>query len=71
MAKKKNLNAAKAGKLGGAARINALSHKQRAALGKRGGQARAKSLSAAERKRIARHAVAVREKRRAERRKNQ
>jgi hypothetical protein len=56
------------GKLGGKARMDALSHQERYELSAKGADARAKKLSAAQRSRIAKKAVQARERKRAERR---
>jgi len=67
MQKKKNPHAQALGKLGGRARMDALSPKKRRELASQAGLARAKKLSAHKRKQIAKAAVAARERRRAER----
>jgi hypothetical protein len=63
----KNPHAAALGKLGGKARMEALSPAERINLSKKGGRERAKRLSAAERSRIAKLAVRARERKRRER----
>lgn len=67
MQKKKNPNAQALGKLGGKARMDALSPKKRKELASQAGRARAKKLSVRKRQQIAKAAVAARERRRAER----
>jgi len=69
MMSKKNPHAAALGKLGGSARMNALSPAERTQLGRKGAKARSAKLSAAERSKIAKTAVAARERRRREERK--
>jgi hypothetical protein len=64
---KKNPHAQALGRLGGKARMDALSPKKRKELASQAGRARAKKLSAHQRQKIAKVAVAARERRRAER----
>jgi hypothetical protein len=69
MTAKKNPHAAALGKLGGSARMKKLSRAGKTELGRKGAKARSANLSAAERSRIAKLAVAARERRRREERK--
>jgi hypothetical protein len=65
---KKNPHAQALGSLGGRARMDSLTHRERRELAAKAGAARAKKLSARKRKEIAKAAVAARERRRSERR---